>query len=255
MKFLSNARKAVLTATSILALCACGTEQSQSPESKLTANLEKSVAPLYVIASAHIKPESMASFMSELEKILEPTRKEQGNIFYEAHIVEEDSKVVFYEAWKGEAGLNAHLSSEHIQAFAKSTQSMLTSAPVLERYRLVSGIDPRRSASKHRPASYRGIGKITVKKGGAQVFLDNLAPLVEHTRLEKGNFAYEILQSLEDPNKFVAYEVFKDKEAFDVHFNSAHGQEFLNSVAHFMAGPPALDLVTIVRSSKTSCSN
>lgn len=54
---------------------------------------------------------------------------------------------------------------------------------------------------------------------------------------EEGNLRFDILQSKEDPNKFVLYEAYIDKQAAALHKESDHYLLWRDTVADWMASP------------------
>lgn len=54
-----------------------------------------------------------------IEQLLEPSRSEPGNLFYQPHRDPENPRVFyFYEQYVDEGGYRAHLDSEHFQRLA-----------------------------------------------------------------------------------------------------------------------------------------
>ncbi len=57
------------------------------------------------------------------------------------------------------------------------------------------------------------------------------------SRREPGNLRFDVLQSEEEPTRFVLVEVFRDPEAAAAHKASAHYQAWRDAVAGWMAAP------------------
>ena len=69
------------------------------------------------------KEEKRDFVKSELMKLLEDTRAEEGCINYTLHQdVENPNLFVFYENWASKELINKHLKSKHIQAYIKNTE-------------------------------------------------------------------------------------------------------------------------------------
>ncbi len=63
---------------------------------------------------------------TELKKLLEPTRKEDGCYFYDLHRDNEDSEFfVYYEKWESEAHLDAHMQTPHIKEYIAATDGLI----------------------------------------------------------------------------------------------------------------------------------
>ena len=54
---------------------------------------------------------------------------------------------------------------------------------------------------------------------------------------EPGNLRFDILQSPEDPNRFVFYEAYRSAEDAAAHKQTAHYQNWRDTVAGWMAEP------------------
>jgi quinol monooxygenase YgiN len=68
-----------------------------------------------IIGTVTAKPETRAELHALLVKQVEPTRKEAGCINYDFHVDAEDPCVfVFYENWRSQADLDAHLEMPHL---------------------------------------------------------------------------------------------------------------------------------------------
>lgn len=85
-----------------------------------------------VVATFKIKPEAMAQAREELLKLIEPTRtQDAGCIRYELHQSTSDpSAFAFIEEWESQELLNAHLQTEHLQAFLKKAEEMFSESQV-----------------------------------------------------------------------------------------------------------------------------
>jgi len=57
------------------------------------------------------------------------------------------------------------------------------------------------------------------------------------SRTEPGNFRFDVLQSAEDPSRFLLYEVFASPEAQEAHRKTAHYAAWRAQVEPWMAKP------------------
>jgi len=69
-------------------------------------------------------------------------------------------------------------------------------------------------------------------------------PFIEATRQnheqsirEPGNLRFDILQDLQDPNKFVFYEAYSSEQDVAAHKETTHYQKWRDTVADWMAQP------------------
>ncbi|MCC8146443.1 MAG: antibiotic biosynthesis monooxygenase, partial [Bacteroidales bacterium] len=72
-----------------------------------------------------------------------------------------------------------------------------------------------------------------IKPEYVEKFKSLTSELIKNTRKEEGNVFYQLYQSVENPNDFIFYEIFKDQESLDAHSNAAYFEEFLKSIEGF----------------------
>ncbi|UQX04761.1 putative quinol monooxygenase [Streptomyces sp. RerS4] len=71
-----------------------------------------------LVGIARPKPERAEELKQLLLSFVEPTRQESGCLEYHFHEDRKDPDVfVFYEVWRSQADLDAHLALPHMQAF------------------------------------------------------------------------------------------------------------------------------------------
>jgi autoinducer 2-degrading protein len=68
-------------------------------------------------------------------------------------------------------------------------------------------------------------------------FIDAIRINHEGSVKEPGNLRFDILQSVEDPTRFVAYEAYVDEAAAKAHKETAHYLAWRDKVADWMAEP------------------
>ena len=78
---------------------------------------------------------------------------------------------------------------------------------------------------------------VFVKPGLAQQFVDATLDNARNTRDEPGNVRFDVLQAEEDPNRFMLYEAYHDKEGFVKHQQTEHYLRWKSTVADWMAQP------------------
>lgn len=66
----------------------------------------------------------------------------------------------------------------------------------------------------------------TAKQGEVKAVADAIRQLIEPTRAEPGNIAYQCHRDPEDPRVFFLYEAYEDEGAYQAHGASAHFQEY-----------------------------
>jgi quinol monooxygenase YgiN len=84
------------------------------------------VPKLTVVAKVVAKNEAIEIVKSELLKLIEPTRKEDGCIDYTLHQDNDNPAVfIFYETWQSLAHLEKHISTSHYNYYANAVASLI----------------------------------------------------------------------------------------------------------------------------------
>ena len=84
---------------------------------------------------------------------------------------------------------------------------------------------------------YVTIVYVSVKPEKVQVFKDACRSNHENSILEPGNVRFDILQSADDPAKFVFYEAYKTKQDAVAHKETKHYLTWRDTVADWMTEP------------------
>lgn len=78
---------------------------------------------------------------------------------------------------------------------------------------------------------------VYVKEEFQEQFIKESLENAKNTRKEKLNFRFDVLQCLDDPNKFFLYEVYKDESGLIAHKETSHYNIWRENVAPMMAKP------------------
>ncbi|HRB96643.1 MAG TPA: antibiotic biosynthesis monooxygenase [Nitrosomonas sp.] len=84
---------------------------------------------------------------------------------------------------------------------------------------------------------YVTIVYVSVKPEKVQAFKEACRSNHENSILEPGNVRFDILQSADDPAKFVFYEAYKTPQDAAAHKQTAHYLAWRDTVADWMAEP------------------
>lgn len=83
--------------------------------------------PLTIVARIEAKPDQVELVKSELMKLIEPTRNEQGCIQYDLHQDNDRPEAfLFYENWETRALWQAHMENVHLKAYLMATDGAVT---------------------------------------------------------------------------------------------------------------------------------
>ena len=81
---------------------------------------------LTVVAKIVVKNDSIESVKSEMLKLIDPTRNEDGCIEYNLHQDNENPAVfIFYETWKSSACLENHMNTDHFKSFVTAVGNVV----------------------------------------------------------------------------------------------------------------------------------
>ena len=83
-----------------------------------------------VVATFQARPGKETELKNALLGLVAPTRKENGCINYDLHILPEDpAKFLFHENWTSKAALDAHLQNAPIQALLPRVGELCVASP------------------------------------------------------------------------------------------------------------------------------
>jgi quinol monooxygenase YgiN len=92
-----------------------------------TESKEVQEEPLTIVATITMKPEYKAEILKAVKTVVDATRKEPGNIFYDVfEDVKDPLKLTFIETWKSQSAIDSHNNSAHFKAFAKAVEGKAT---------------------------------------------------------------------------------------------------------------------------------
>ena len=86
---------------------------------------------------------------------------------------------------------------------------------------------------------------LTLKSEKMESFINYTKELIEKSRAEEGNISYTLYQNPTDPVKFIFFEEWMNQEAIELHFATAHFQDFEQVLANYVAEPPVITIYDI----------
>lgn len=84
---------------------------------------------------------------------------------------------------------------------------------------------------------YTTIVYVSVKADKIEAFREASRKNHENSIREPGNIRFDILQSVDDPTRFVLYEAYQTREDAAAHKQTAHYRVWRDTVADWMAEP------------------
>lgn len=87
----------------------------------------------YIIAQFFIVPEKVDAFNTLIVDLVEKTREEDGNIFYNTYQSTENlTDFIFYEKYRDNASFEYHINTEHYRRFASTLNELQSKEPVVQ---------------------------------------------------------------------------------------------------------------------------
>jgi quinol monooxygenase YgiN len=88
---------------------------------------------IYVIATAHVRPEARETYLEAARACIAATQREDGCLAYELHqSVTEPTRFVFVERWKSREALEAHFKADHLQTFRGVAKTCISQPTAVE---------------------------------------------------------------------------------------------------------------------------
>ena len=82
---------------------------------------------LTIVATIVVKSEYKDEVLKAIKTVVDATRKESGNIFYDVfEDVSNPLKFVFIETWKSQAAIDSHNKAAHFNDFVKAVEGKAT---------------------------------------------------------------------------------------------------------------------------------
>jgi quinol monooxygenase YgiN len=84
-----------------------------------------------VVAKLVVKEADVDAIKTELLKMIEPTRMEEGCIEYRLHQDNDDQTVfIFFEMWENLACLEQHMATPHFSSYVAAVEGMIAEKTV-----------------------------------------------------------------------------------------------------------------------------
>ena len=197
---------------------------------------------MYVtLVHIQVKAEHVADFGRSIRANHEKSIREPGNVRFDIlRSVDDPARFLTYMAYRDEAAARAHTTTSHLLAFREEVEDWMVVPRENVRY---EGLFPVARVDGDGPPAAR-TGPMFVTMVYVHVKLDHVADFIEAIRpnhegsvREPGNLRFDILQSRDDPARFVAYEAYVDGAAARAHKETAHYLTWRDAVADWMAEP------------------
>jgi len=91
------------------------------------------------------------------------------------------------------------------------------------------------------------IAEIKAKDGKEKEMESLFAGLIQEVEKEEGTLEYVLHKSLNDPCKFMFYEVYKDNDAVGLHNSTDYFKKAMTALAPLLDGKPKIELYEEVK--------
>jgi len=78
---------------------------------------------------------------------------------------------------------------------------------------------------------------VSVKEENRDEFIEATLENARATIQEPGNMRFDVIQQIDDPNRFVLYEVYCDESGMEAHKETPHYAKWRDTVGPWMAEP------------------
>ena len=154
-----------------------------------------------VVAISHFKPESLEALKPIGDKLIEATRKEEGNLKYDWYAdVKEKGVAIAVEKFKSMEAFQAHITSEHIKE-AVTHFKEASAAPTVVRV-----LKPENEWAESKDGTENSISIVAIFKMKPESIEEarvKAEKLMEHTRKEPGCQRYDWYQDVKEPGVIV----------------------------------------------------
>ena len=199
---------------------------------------------MYVtVVHIRVKPEHVEDFLGAIRRNHESSVREPGNVRFDIlQSVDDPARFVTYMAYRDEASAKAHTTAAHLLAFREEVADWMVVPRENVRY---DGLFPADSedvgAGEPAPAGggpmFVTMVYVHVKPEHVPDFVESIRPNHEGSILEPGNLRFDILQSVDDPTRFIAYEAYVNEYSAWAHKETPHYLRWRDQVASWMAEP------------------
>ncbi|MBO0763289.1 MAG: antibiotic biosynthesis monooxygenase [Hyphomicrobiaceae bacterium] len=185
--------------------------------------------PRYVVTYIEVKPTTAVEAQKLLRAFRDTTRKEAGNLRAEAlQRIGQINHFVLLEAWKDQAAIDAHFKAQTTAEFRDKIKA-IQNAPIDDRVHFPLSVGPvELKATAAAVAVVTHVDVIPPQRENGTAFTKQLA---EESRKEAGNMRLEALTQVNRQNHFTVIEVWRDRNAADVHSMAEHTRVFRDKLA------------------------
>jgi len=86
------------------------------------------------------------------------------------------------------------------------------------------------------------VAVLKAQAGKEREMEDALRAMVPKVQSEEGTLAYVLHRAQKEPGKFLFYEKYKDKAAFDHHSSTPYLQELFGKIGPLLDGKPSIEM-------------
>lgn len=181
----------------------------------------------------------MPRFLDTMRTNIAESRKEEGNLGFDAYTVEGGgSTVIVFERWASQAALENHFTLPHLKAVNAAVEEHTKEEP--EQFWLsdAEGLPGWAEAPVEYPAESRNVlVHLTVKPGMRARFLEVFAKAMAPSRGAPGNLAFDLYAIEGKEEEFILYERWASVEAHEAHLVQPYNAALSGPLGDVLAAP------------------
>ena len=89
---------------------------------------------------------------------------------------------------------------------------------------------------------------IKAQAGKEKEIEEALVSMIPQAQSEEGTLEYILHRAQNEPQKFLIYEKYKDKESFEYHSSTPQIKELFAKVGPLLDGPPSIEIYDLIAS-------
>ena len=86
------------------------------------------------------------------------------------------------------------------------------------------------------------VAVLKAQAGAEKDMEDALRAMIPKVLSEEGTITYILHRAQNEPGKFLFYEKYRDKAAFDIHSSTEHFQELFRKIGPLLEGQPIVEM-------------
>jgi quinol monooxygenase YgiN len=193
-----------------------------------SANAAETGGAVYIVGYFEAAAPDAAKVAAEVKQLAAASRKEAGNLAYDAfQEVGRPSRFAIFAGWRDAAARDAHRTGTADTAFRDKAQSMLVGPPEI---RVQHGFAIAPPNAQGGGDAVYAVTHVDVFPAGKDQAAALVTALAEANRKLPGNLLFDVLQVDGHPNHFTLVQGWESRKAFDDSLMAASTRDFRQKI-------------------------